>query len=133
MKGVIGIISFSILLLASTGLAADSKTDPREKLETAIPEGIRLLEAKDYATFLKTFVAPDDFKRITAEASLDEFVKKFSERKAADLLQALKSIKDAKPTLDPAGKKASYDLTERIGGHRTLTFVKVDKHWYITD
>jgi hypothetical protein len=110
---------------------ADSKADPREKLETAVPEGVRLLEAKDYSTFLKNFITPDDLKKITEKAALDEFSKQFGENKAPRLLQVLKSIRDAKPTLDPSGKKATYELKEPIDGKKTITWVKVDKHWYI--
>jgi len=119
-------------LLAVVGLAAaDSKADPREKPETAVPEGIRLLEAKDYATFLTNFVPPDDLKKITAKASLDEFAKRFGENKAPQLLQVLKSIRDSKPALDPSGKKATYELKEQIEGKKSIIWVKVDKYWYI--
>jgi hypothetical protein len=119
-------------LLALVGLAvADSDVDPREKLETAVPEGIRLLEAKDYSTFLKNFVPPDDLKKYTENSSFDEFAKQFGETKAPRLLQVMKAIKEVKPTVDPSGMKATYELQEPIAGKKTITWLKIDKHWYI--
>ena len=111
--------------------ADDVKPDPRENLNTAIPEAIRLLEAKEYKAFLKSFVIPDDFKRITATKSLEEFAKAFGERKGLKLLKVCKVIKDAKPTLDDTGTKATFAIKEVLAGKKSITFVKVKKHWYI--
>ncbi len=61
----------------------------REQLATAIPEGIRLLEATEFESFLKCFVPPADLKRITEETSLAEFAKTFGQRKAPRLLEVL--------------------------------------------
>jgi hypothetical protein len=120
------LVAFSCVALVAASSAADAKADPREKLETAIPEGIRLLEAKEYAKFLKNFVSPDVLKKLTEKQTLEEFAKEFGEEKAARLLKALQTIKDAKPELDADGKKATYKLKER-----PLIFVKIDKYWYI--
>lgn len=123
---------FTLTLVAiGTALAADSKADPREKVDTAVLEGIRLLEAKDYVKFLKEFVAPDDFKNLTAKGTLEEFAKKFGENKGPRLLQVLKSIKDSKPTLDKDEKTATYEMKESIGGKKEIKFKKIDKYWYI--
>lgn len=110
---------------------APAKTDPRKKLETAIPEAIRLLEAKEYETFLKKFVAPDDFKKITKETTLEEIAKQFEKDKAAALLQVLKSVKDKKPTFDSEGKKATFKHEVKDAPKDSITFVKVDNLWYI--
>jgi hypothetical protein len=113
--------------------AQDSKADPREKLETAIPEAIRLLEAKDYAKLLKNFVKPEDFKRITEQMPLEDFAKEFGKAKADGLMAALKAIKDVKPKLEEDDKKATFVFKEPIGGKESMIFVKVDKYWYISD
>jgi hypothetical protein len=122
---------FLWLLAVISPAPDDSKVDPREKLDTAVPEAIRLLEAKDYPTFLKNFLPPDDLKKITEKVPLDEFSKQFGENKAPRLLLVLRSIRDAKPTLDPSGNKATYELKEPIDRKKTIGWVKVDKHWYI--
>jgi hypothetical protein len=111
--------------------ADDVKPDPRENLNTAIPEAIRLLEAKEYKVFLKSFVIPEDFKRITATKSLEEFAKVFGERNGLKLLKVCKVIKDVKPTLDDTGTKATFAINQEIAGKKSITFVKVEKHWYI--
>ena len=107
------------------------KADPREKLETAIPEAIRLLEAKEYETFLKTFVVPDDFQKITKKMWLNEFATQFGKDKAADLLQVLKSVKGKKPTLDSKEKKATFKHKVKGVPKDSISFVKVENFWYI--
>lgn len=123
-----------MLSLAVCGLAtSEDKADPREKLETIIPLGIKQLEAKDYAKFLKTFVLPEDYEQITKNVSAEEFAKKFGEDNAAKLLKILKAIKDAKPTLDKDGSEATYDIKkeDQVNGKATIVFVKKDKFWYV--
>ncbi len=110
---------------------AQEKADPREKLETAIPEAIRLLEAKEYETFLKTFVAPDDMKKCLKDGSLAEFARNFAEDKAANLLLILKAIKDQKPALDAEEKKATFKHEIKSAAKDVLIFAKVEKFWYI--
>lgn len=118
-----------LLATCSLAVAKDAKPDPQEKLETAIPEAIRLLEKKDYATLLKNFVAPDDLKKVTENKSLDEFAKAFGESHADKLLTMLKSVKDAKPEMEEKGTKATYKSKEPNG--MPLVFQKVGKRWYI--
>lgn len=120
-----------IAAVFSVSLAEDAKPDPQAKLETAVPEAIRLIEAKEYAKFLKNYVAPEDFKKITAEKPLDEFAKFFGERKAEPLLKVLKAAKDVKPTLDADGKKATFKVKDPIDGRESISFQKIDKRWYI--
>jgi len=121
------------LLLSILAAAPAPKANPRAQLKTAIPEAIRLLEAREYTTFLKTFVAPDDLKKITKDEPLDELAMFFAEKKAPQLLKALKSIEDAKPMFDDSGTKAMYQLGEEIAKKKTITWVKVDNYWYIRD
>jgi len=112
--------------------AEDAKAEAREKLDTAIAEGIRLLEAKSHEAFLRAFVAPADFKKITDKQPLADFATKFAEKKAAQLLDTLKAIKDAKPKLEENDTRATFDLPKELGGSKeTITFVKIDKYWYI--
>jgi hypothetical protein len=115
----------------SAAQAQDPKPDPREKLETAIPEGIKLLTAKEFQPFIEKFVAPDDLKEITKRTTVEEFAKRFGEEKAETLLKVLENIKDTKPTFDKTGTKATYTLTQTIGNKKTITFKKVEKYWYI--
>lgn len=127
-------IAACLLVASSLPLAtADEQPNPRENVETAVLEGIRLLEAKDYTTFLKTFVAPDELAKILEEVPLDQLAEQFGAKKAPRLLDVLKMIKDAKPTLDAEGKTASYELKNAIGGKKGIQWKKVDKFWYITN
>lgn len=127
------IVAIALFSCLASCPAQDSKTDPREKLETAIPEAIRLLEAKDYTKLLKNFVKPEDFKRITESQPLEAFARQFGKDKSDNLLTVLKSIKDVKPKLEDEGEKAVFTLKEAVGGKDKITFEKVDKFWYIAD
>ena len=117
-------------MMASSTARAD-EPDPREKLETALPEAIRLLEAKDYATLLKEFVAPDDFKHITENQTLEQFAKEFGDDKAAGVLKDLKSIKDKQPELSADGNKATFAREDPNA--KPIVWLKIDKYWYIAN
>ena len=66
MKGAPIVISAFLFVWATIGIVAEeTKPDPREKPETAVTEGIRLLEKEEYVDFLKQFVPPDDLKELT--------------------------------------------------------------------
>jgi hypothetical protein len=119
------------LLFVTPVLSDDDHPERREQLATAIPEGIRLLEAKEFESFLKSFVPPEDLKRITEETSLAEFAKTFGQRKAPRLLEVLTEIKDEKPVFGKNETEATYTLKKEIGGKKSLTFVMIDKYWYI--
>jgi hypothetical protein len=127
-------IAFAILAVVGTARAQDSKDDkpdPREKVDTAIAEAVRLIEAKEYATLLKKFVPPDELKKITEIVNLDEFAKKFGDGKAPRLLKALKATKGIEPTMSDNGSKATIKFKESIDGKDKIEFIKVGKHWYI--
>jgi hypothetical protein len=125
------LISSLVISLVTPAVAQDVKPESREALETAIPEGIRLLEAKEYKVFVEIFVPPADLKKIIEGSSLEEFAKKFGERKAPRLLEILKEIKGTKPSLDDNGTEATFSLKEEKDGKKSITFVKIDKYWYI--
>jgi len=112
--------------------AEEAKPEARETLDTAIAEGIRLLEAKSYDAFLKAFVPPDDLKKLADKHPLGEFTEKFGEKKGPHLLLILKSLKDAKPKLEDDGKKATFDVPKDLATTKpAITFVQIGKYWYI--
>jgi hypothetical protein len=110
---------------------AATEVAPNASLDTAIPNGIKLLEAKDYKSFLKAFVPPDVHAKMTAEKGEDAFVARFADGKAEKLLSVLKAIKDKKPTMTDQGKVAVYDLAEEIAGKKTIQFIQIGNAWYI--
>jgi len=125
-------VSVLAIVFTLVGIAsADEKPNPREKPETAIVEGIRLLEGKEYVAFLKAFVPPAELKTMTNKETLEELAKKFGDKKAARLLKVLKMAKEVKPTMDANGTKATYDLKEAINGKKTITLIKIEKCWYV--
>jgi hypothetical protein len=108
--------------------------DPRLTLDTAIPEAIRLLEARQHAAFLRRFVPPDTLKELSAAESFDGFVQAFGDDgKATAMLAALKRIKGTRPVLDGDGRRATFTFQPAIEGRTSLTFVRLGEVWYISD
>lgn len=132
MKAIGVFCTFVVWTVASVSCVwAKDAADPREKLETAIPEAIKLLEKEEFETFLEKFVPPDDLKKITAKTPLSEMAKGFGERKALRLLKILKAANGNKPTIDADGKTAVYELKEPVEGKMDISFIKVGKLWYL--
>ena len=123
-----------VLGFVSLACAADDppkKADPREKLETLIPEAIGLLKAKKYKKFVEQFAAPEELKRITSRRTLEEVAERFGKRKAGVLQRVLESIKDQEPQVSDDGKTATYRLSKPAGSKKKIEFQKVGKYWYI--
>ena len=120
------------LLATCTFSLAAVPDDIRQHLDKLVPETIRLLEAKEYATVLETLVPPDELKKIIAEHPLAEFAAKFGENKAASLLAVLKSVRDKKPKVSDDGNTATFELADSPEALRkTLVFARVEGRWYI--
>ena len=120
------------LLATFTCSLAAVPDDIRQNLEKLVPEAVRLIEAKDYATLLEALVPPDVFKQLTAEHPIAEFATKFGESKAASLLAVLKTLKDKKPVLSDEGSTATFDLPDNPEfPKKTIVFTKIEGRWYI--
>lgn len=118
-----------VLLVACNVMCEEA--DPREKLDGAIAESIRLLEAKDYVTFLNKFAPPDKLKANLGNGSIEDLAKVFGARKAVRALKVLKEIKEKKPTMSDDGMTAKYALEEAVDDNKEVVFEKVGKFWYI--
>jgi hypothetical protein len=128
-------VALLVLLIASPLVAAPAKPEPanpQEDLETAVPHGIKLLEGKKYADFLKLY-APPDFVKKLGDDGIKKFADEFGKEKAAPLLNALKEIKGTKPALADDGKKATFKLKTKIAGRDSMTWYKNGKDWYISN
>lgn len=123
--------AFHCIVVCCSGLYAEDKPDPRENLDTAIPEAIRLLEKKDYEGLLKGFVPPEVLEKITADKPLPDFAKSFGEKKAGKLLKVLSAVKGTMPTLSEDKALATFELKEPVEGKSDIKFQKIDKYWYI--
>jgi len=120
-------------LFVGNAFSADSKLDPRENLETAIPVAIKLLEKKDCKLFLEQFVPPKLLENILKKVTIDEFAKKFSEEKSERLIAVLKEVEAAKPKLEQDGKLATFQLEKELAGKKSISFKKINKYWYIAN
>jgi hypothetical protein len=111
--------------------ADEARAKEPEELPAAIAAAIRRLEAKEYETFLRDFVNPDDLKKVTEKTDLAKLATQFKGEKADRLLRILKSIKDATPKFEKDGELAVFPVKVEGAPKNSITFVKVDKFWYI--
>jgi hypothetical protein len=127
------ILTLTISVLVSNVLYAANNTlpDPREKVDTAISEIIRLVEAREYATFIQKYAPPDDLKKILANKSLDELVKEFAQKNAARLIKVLRATRGLTPIVEENATKVTYHFKEPIDGKESIIFIKIGKFWYI--
>ena len=121
---------FSLALALSAPGRPPLPADPMQDLQTAIPYGIKLLESKKHARFLKAFMEPEALKA-AAKSGFDDFAKQFGHKHADALLSALKEARDAKPALQEGGKKAFFALKREINGNSSLVFRKHGTAWRI--
>ena len=124
----------ALVLCAGFAVAADGQSSsPRTQPDSAIKEGIRLLEAKKYAEFLETFVRPSELAELLDKRSLAETADEFGKRRAADLLAVLRAASALKPALNEGGTRAEYVFEKPIGRERRLQLQKIGEFWYFRD
>lgn len=124
------VFALVVFSLASVG-ARGQTPDPRTQPETAVKEGIRLLEAKKYAEFLQTFARPSEVEELIAKGPIEDVAKEFGDRRAPDLLAALRAASAMKPTLNEDGTRAEYRFEKPFGRERRISMVKIGEFWYM--
>ena len=120
------------LLMALLFPQAGSKPTDRTDINTTIADAIRVLEAKDYRTFLVTFLPPDLVKaRGGSPEALTKWLDDFSPR-GPKLLAAFKYASKQKPVYDQAKTTATFPLKIE-GAPPTLRMVRIGQTWYLGD
>lgn len=100
-----------------------------------LDNGIRLLEAKDYAGFLRTCLRPSEVEELVEQF---ETIEKAGEAYAqtdrpAGTLAALKAARAMTPAFTQEGMRAEFAFAQPIGGERRLQLQKIDGRWYLRD
>jgi hypothetical protein len=111
------------------------KPSPRENVETTVVEALRVLESKDYRTFLQSYFPPEWVKAKLAEpGGLNAWVDVFVAHSLGNVLQHLKQASTLKPTYNEAKTLAIFPLTIQDGTAsftKNYKMVKVGRYWYI--
>lgn len=124
----------SMVLLAWCGRAF-TVDNPRQQLDSAIAEAIRILETGDHIQFVKTFLYPADLQSMLQDGSMDELVADFSDQFAERLLETLKTVRTQHPVISGTENEAiaTFMLEPPVGGNAIIEFAKVGGYWYIKD
>ena len=91
---------------------------------------VKTLEAKQYETFLDTFLHPTDKAAMLSQTTLQNAAASFGQSGKADaLLGILKSLRQKIPVYSSDGKTAAfvYDSASRS----TIKFEKIQGAWYL--
>jgi hypothetical protein len=124
---------YLLIALLCFGLSGNTLTqtpDPRTQPATAVKEAIRLLEARKYADFLKTFTRPSELEELLAKGSMEELAADFGERRAPDILAALRAAATMEPVLTQDGTRAEYKFEKPFGRERRISMAKIGEYWY---
>jgi hypothetical protein len=128
-------IAAAVVMGFGVNALAEDRVDVREQLVTAVPEAIRLLEAKEYEEFLTSFGNEPGLLKETAEnrgVTTNELAQGWGESdKPARLLQALRAIEGKTPKLDSDGRTATFAYDVKDDPQGKITFKKFGKYWYI--
>ena len=122
-----------LVLCAAYAATGYAQSDPRTQPDSAIKEAIRLLEAKKYAEFIRTFARPSELEELLARQSLEAVSADFEKRKAADVLAMLRAAATMKPALNEDRTRAEYAFEKPVGGERRLQLEKIGQFWYLRD
>jgi hypothetical protein len=119
------------VLLVATLSAHQPPPNPQARLDTAIAEAIRLIEAQQYRSFLEKFVTADDLKRTLAEdgMSMDAFTDQFIQYLAPLTLKKLNVIRGIAPTMSSDRNQATW--FDQPKNRPMVTFKKVSGLWYL--
>ena len=131
---VLPAVAFCLSTFAAP-LQVTPKPSPRENVETTVVEGLRLLESKDYRTFLQEYFPPEWVKAKMAEpGGLNAWVEGWVANSLGNVQRHLKQASTAKPTYDEAKTTAIFRLTFQDGKEsfvKNYKMVKVGLYWYI--
>lgn len=122
------------LLLVGLGgtVHVASQGDTRETLSGSLDRGIFLLEKKDYVSYLKELLPPEDLKRLTVKMSVERVAAQQAERgDFGKILMWLKAARTLKPQIVRDGTLAIFRFTAPIEGRETLALTKIGSYWYI--
>jgi hypothetical protein len=102
--------------------------DPAEALALAI----KLLEAKDYAGYVKRLYPPEDLAKELKEHGIDGLVQMDLGRgKSERLLRDLKLVKGATPVYNEKRTSVTFSAKEAGGRPVSVRFILRDGKWYI--
>ncbi len=134
-------VAVTMPVKAAPATSATTTTDTtaiRSNLDTAITEAVRVLDAKDYGSFIKEFAPPDALPPGMPPGMIDQILPMIVQqpdfvKQMGDLDSALKAIGTQKiaPAMSDDGKTATYNTTAADGSKSTLLFKKnADGTWY---
>jgi hypothetical protein len=123
------------LSMFAVPLQVTPKPSPRENVETTVVEALRLLQSKDYRTFLQKYFPPEWVKAKMAEpGGLNAWVDGWAANSLGNVLGHLKQASTLKPTYDEAKTTAIFRLTIQEGTAsftKDFKMVKIGRYWYI--
>jgi hypothetical protein len=106
-------------------------TPVREDVSATVKDAVRVLDAKEYKTFLLEFFPPDFVKKeLTSPAVIEQRLTTFSTHSLGFILPKLRAAMSVAPTFDAQKTKATFRFNLHEGP-TTVTMLKVGRFWYL--
>ena len=116
---------------SATAMVTAQQPDPRRDPAAAVKEMLRLAEANDYVTLLKTFARPADLERMLKRGTIEDVSAAFQKDRGAEFIVTLKTAAAMKPAMSEDGQRARYQFDKRIGNDMSMELWKVGEYWYL--
>jgi hypothetical protein len=117
-----------------------SSADPQVELNSAIDDIVSLLQAGDLYTAMMRYLPPDQLAQIpdAEKANMQDQIQNQMSQPGAQqgiqmFIQVFQSMKSSAPTMNAAGDKATYQVSDPTGQSPDtvpMSFEKIDGKWY---
>jgi hypothetical protein len=120
---------------------AKPAADPQAELNTALSDIISLIQSGDLVTAFERYAPPDELAKMSPDQKAQmeqEMSTQMSQPQAQQAMQmmvtVLQSMQTQTPTLNAAGDRATYQLSDPTGQSPEIvpfSFQKIDGKWYV--
>jgi hypothetical protein len=111
-------------------VAAQASGDPRQSVDTAIPDFTRMVDSGDYVTAAETYV------QIPPNVTAQQFVAGLEQNpnfpQLVQMVQdTMRATQGMTPTYNEAGDTATYNFPAPVDGQTSVRWRKIGTQWYL--
>jgi hypothetical protein len=125
----------TIFLTLGNGAARGQESELSQQVAAAVAGAARMLERKEYAAFVKTYLRPSELEELLAKyESVEKIAAEFTRRdRHVTMLARLQAAAKGTPTFSREGTIATYRFDPPVDKERGLSLQKIGDRWYLRD
>ncbi len=112
---------------ASSSTPSASSDDPASRVQATVTHWLELLARGDDGLFIEEALTPDELEKVP---DLDKLVASFKEDKHDEIATLFRSLRHAKPTIEPHGDRTLVKFAGMRNG-QDITFIVERAHVHI--